>query len=170
MFRRPVTALYARGSTGPPRANAMGEEGREGERPKAGEAGRDAWTVPLDIFGVLSETSGVCLFSSSSWRMLAKPGICVPVGILNDCLDNVGRLFRLLFRTTGASLSLPESSSTAELVSASLPVSLKFRFFGLCPRVRDEDLDKIGADDELSSLRLRPTALAEDDSVGGADP
>lgn len=104
--------------------------------------------------------------------MLAMPGMWEPVGILSDCLDNVGRLFRLVLRTIGASLSLPDSSSIAELVSASLPVSRRFRFFGLCPKVLDEDLDNTGADDGVLESCVRPTVFADGDSAttGGADP
>lgn len=102
--------------------------------------------------------------------MLASSGMCVPAGMLSDCRDKVGKLFLLLCGT--ASLSLPDSSSNAELLSASLPVSRKLRFFGLCPRVREDDRDRIGAADDSSRAVTLRTGVSSDVSAlaGGAEP
>lgn len=92
--------------------------------------------------------------------------------MLRDCLESVGRAFLLLIGT--ASVSLPESSSIAELFSCSVSLSRSARlfFFGLSPSVREDDLDSTGTDDAESRPDSRRTGVSGDGSLlaGGADP
>lgn len=47
MLRKPVTALYALGSVGPPSVNGIGDEALDGEKRGAGDPGRESCVFPF---------------------------------------------------------------------------------------------------------------------------